>query len=105
MLGYQGPGALKGRKLVEVPVTRKALQREITVANARDWALGCDGLRTVCYRPRYRIAQFLGCENASLAGLFSAPRETRTPTPEIRDKALNLARLPIPPQARAGCAV
>ena len=34
-----------------------------------------------------------------------APRETRTPTPDIRrDKALNLARLPIPPQAPEGCA-
>ncbi len=32
---------------------------------------------------------------------FSAPRETRTPTPFTQDKALNLARLPIPPQARA----
>lgn len=32
-----------------------------------------------------------GGENAAIAGTFSAPRETRTPTPEIRDKALNLA--------------
>ena len=31
----------------------------------------------------------------------SAPRETRTPTPHKQDKALNLARLPIPPQARS----
>src|SRR3954462_12585712 len=30
----------------------------------------------------------------------SAPRETRTPTGETPHKALNLARLPIPPQAR-----
>src|SRR5436309_12410171 len=29
----------------------------------------------------------------------SAPRETRTPTRDTPDKALNLARLPIPPQA------
>src|SRR3954462_5571318 len=29
-----------------------------------------------------------------------APRETRTPTGETPHKALNLARLPIPPQAR-----
>src|SRR2546430_7088045 len=35
------------------------------------------------------------------AGFHSAPRETRTPTPHTRDKALNLARLPIPPQALA----
>ena len=34
-----------------------------------------------------------------------APRETRTPTGHTAHKALNLARLPIPPQARAGCAV
>ena len=33
-------------------------------------------------------------------GFRSAPRETRTPTPHKQDKALNLARLPIPPQAR-----
>src|SRR5207244_4373594 len=32
----------------------------------------------------------------------SAPRETRTPTRHTPDKALNLARLPIPPQARGG---
>src|SRR3954454_15141244 len=32
----------------------------------------------------------------------SAPRETRTPTRDTPDKALNLARLPIPPQARDG---
>jgi hypothetical protein len=34
-----------------------------------------------------------------------APRETRTPTGHTSHKALNLARLPIPPQARAGGAV
>src|SRR4051795_12555700 len=32
----------------------------------------------------------------------SAPRETRTPTGHTAHKALNLARLPIPPQARDG---
>src|SRR5256885_12670240 len=32
--------------------------------------------------------------------LPDAPRETRTPTRDTPDKALNLARLPIPPQAR-----
>src|SRR3954471_2018033 len=32
--------------------------------------------------------------------LAYAPRETRTPTRDTPDKALNLARLPIPPQAR-----
>jgi hypothetical protein len=35
--------------------------------------------------------------------LLDAPRETRTPTPHKQDKALNLARLPIPPQAREEC--
>src|SRR5262245_29500365 len=32
----------------------------------------------------------------------SAPREIRTPTDQMVHKALNLARLPVPPQARAG---
>ena len=32
--------------------------------------------------------------------LAYAPRETRTPTAHTGHKALNLARLPIPPQAR-----
>src|SRR4051795_8557642 len=32
----------------------------------------------------------------------SAPRETRTPTGHTAHKALNLARIPIPPQARDG---
>ena len=45
-------------------------------------------------------------EKVPLCGAFvSAPRETRTPTGHTSHKALNLARLPIPPQARAGCAV
>ena len=35
-------------------------------------------------------------------GCSDAPGVTRTPTPNKRDKALNLARLPIPPQARSG---
>ena len=34
------------------------------------------------------------------SGVHSAPRETRTPTDHTVHKALNLARLPIPPQAR-----
>src|SRR3712207_7031870 len=33
--------------------------------------------------------------------LFRSPRETRTPTALTGHKALNLARLPIPPQARS----
>ncbi len=33
---------------------------------------------------------------------LDAPRETRTPTDQMVHKALNLARLPIPPQARGG---
>src|SRR5690349_700653 len=40
--------------------------------------------------------------NPAAAGFLSAPRETRTPTGHTAHKALNLARLPIPPQARAG---
>jgi hypothetical protein len=40
-------------------------------------------------------------EPALVSGLQSAPRETRTPTDHTVHKALNLARLPIPPQARA----
>src|SRR5215210_3033020 len=35
------------------------------------------------------------------AGVLSAPREIRTPTGHTAHKALNLARLPIPPQALA----
>ena len=35
-----------------------------------------------------------------LRGFSYAPRETRTPTAHTGHKALNLARLPIPPQAR-----
>ena len=40
-------------------------------------------------------------ESPDFAGLSSAPRETRTPTDHTVHKALNLARLPIPPQARS----
>jgi hypothetical protein len=36
----------------------------------------------------------------SLRGFPSAPREIRTPTAQMGHKALNLARLPVPPQAR-----
>src|SRR5947208_13066173 len=39
-------------------------------------------------------------KSPAFAGLSNAPRETRTPTGETPHKALNLARLPIPPQAR-----
>src|SRR3954464_13712413 len=41
-------------------------------------------------------------EKPHLRGFPSAPRETRTPTGHTAHKALNLARLPIPPQARDG---
>src|SRR3954464_3770396 len=41
-------------------------------------------------------------EKPHLRGFPSAPRETRTPTGHTAHKALNLARLPIPPQAQAG---
>ncbi len=44
--------------------------------------------------------QYLGTLDSGRLQPFSAPRETRTPTPHKQDKALNLARLPIPPQAR-----
>src|SRR4051794_16204096 len=33
--------------------------------------------------------------------LLNAPREIRTPTVQTDHKALNLARLPVPPQARS----
>jgi arginine exporter protein ArgO len=47
-----------------------------------------------------RRARPRNAKPASEAGFESAPRETRTPTDHTVHKALNLARLPIPPQAR-----
>src|SRR6187431_397615 len=40
-----------------------------------------------------------------LQGFLSAPREIRTPTTRKGHKALNLARLPVPPQARSGLSI
>jgi hypothetical protein len=55
--------------------------------------------------PTCRMIAELVAENEKAPperGFHSAPERTRTSTDQAVHKALNLARLPIPPQARGG---
>ena len=72
--------------------------REVPRSTRRDLFVACS------VAPRQLILGPRGCcarRKPSFAGCRSAPRETRTPTDQMVHKALNLARLPIPPQARS----
>jgi hypothetical protein len=64
-------------------------------ANAR---LGHDLGHTSRVRDHKRITS---SQKSIICSYFYAPEWTRTTTPYTQDKALNLARLPIPPQAQS----
>src|SRR5215207_4299724 len=107
LAAHQGSGAFSGTQIAADPGL--ALGFPERIARSADDFYAARGAVTkgICYRARYRAAKSL-CKKGGktlICSDFSAPRETRTPTQETLDKALNLARLPIPPQARAGCAV
>jgi hypothetical protein len=48
-----------------------------------------------------KARNWLRSKESRTAGLLSAPEWTRTTTEKILHKALNLARLPIPPRAQS----
>ena len=76
-------GALVGRELVEAAMPVMALESEISGAD-ESVSLRRSGFRTICYRERYHVAQFLLARlsrKTAIAGTLSSVRPGRLELP------------------------
>src|SRR5262249_32710686 len=78
------------------------------ISRPQECSHGCSQFsreNTVHTRRTPGSAASLDAKSPAQQGFFDAPERTRTSTDHTVHKALNLARLPIPPQAQRGASI